>query len=75
MSVHHISMHADEELRRLSRSDLRPVRLRDFKAACKAQKPSVQPEEIQRYVAYDAKHGAQQAQAHGAGASQSSDEW
>jgi Vps4 C terminal oligomerisation domain len=44
----------------LTERDLRPVALRDFRAACQAQKASVQPAEIERYITYDAKHGARQ---------------
>jgi len=42
----------------LTEDDLRAVNLRDFKAACKAQKASVHPDEIQRYVEYNSRHGA-----------------
>eukprot|EP00892_Ulva_mutabilis_P010011 jgi/Ulvmu1/7382/UM036_0042.1 len=42
----------------LTEDDLRAVKLRDFKAACKAQKASVHPDEIQRYIEYNARHGA-----------------
>jgi SpoVK/Ycf46/Vps4 family AAA+-type ATPase len=42
----------------LTPADLRPVTLRDFAAAARVQRPSVAPEEVARYEAYDAKHGA-----------------
>ena len=44
----------------LTERDLRPVQLKDFRLACQAQKASVHPAEIERYIAYDAKHGARQ---------------
>lgn len=47
-------------VRDLTESDLRPVQLRDFRVACQAQKASVHPDEIERYIIYDGKHGARQ---------------
>ena len=42
----------------LTPADLRPVTLRDFAAAARAVRPSVEPGEVARYEAYDEKHGA-----------------
>lgn len=42
----------------LTPADLRPVVLRDFAAAARAVRPSVEAGEVARYEAYDAKHGA-----------------
>ena len=46
------------------------MQLKDFRAACQAQKASVHPDEIERYTAYDGKHGARQLVAADEG-----DEW
>lgn len=61
----------------LTEADLRAVKLRDFKAACKAQKASVHPDEIQRYIEYDTRHGASLQHAGGVqdAKSSSGDEW
>lgn len=48
---------------KLKPADLRPLKLRDFRAACQAQKASVHAAEIERYVKYDAQHGARHAAA------------
>ena len=42
----------------LKEKDLRPVCLKDIKKATKAQKASVQKEEVERYEEYNRKHGA-----------------
>eukprot|EP00798_Chlamydomonas_sp_ICE-L_P019919 gene19919-26623_t len=42
----------------LSEEDLRPVQLRDFQIAAKAQKASVHPSEVVRYEDYNERHGA-----------------
>ena len=42
----------------LTAADLRPVVLRDFAAASRVARPSVEPGEVKRYEEYDAKHGA-----------------
>ncbi|KAK2076635.1 hypothetical protein QBZ16_005395 [Prototheca wickerhamii] len=42
----------------LRERDLRAVGLRDFRLAARCQRPSVQPEEVQRYELYNARHGA-----------------
>jgi hypothetical protein len=44
----------------LTEADLRPVLLKDFRVACAAQKASVHPDEVARYIEYDARHGARQ---------------
>lgn len=46
------------DISNISESHLRPVRLLDFKMAARAQKPSVDPSEIEHYEIYDAKYGA-----------------
>ena len=50
-------------VKQLREEDLRPVRLKDFKDASKAQKASVSAAEVERYAAYDVKHGASYANA------------
>ena len=42
----------------LQETDLRPVNIRDFAIAAKAQRASVEAKEIVRYEEYNAKHGA-----------------
>jgi len=42
----------------LKEGDLRPVVLKDFAAAAKVQKASVQTEEVKRYAEYNERHGA-----------------
>ncbi|KAL3148591.1 hypothetical protein ABBQ38_014021 [Trebouxia sp. C0009 RCD-2024] len=42
----------------LSEADLRPVVLKDFQMAAKAQRASVEPAEVVRYEEYDSRHGA-----------------
>ncbi|GAB4816920.1 hypothetical protein N2152v2_003966 [Parachlorella kessleri] len=42
----------------LQAEDLRPVVVRDFQMAARAQKASVEPKEIVRYEEYNEKHGA-----------------
>lgn len=57
----------------LQARDIRPVVLRDVREATKAQKASVHPDEITRYIEYDKKHGAQRAPAQGG--DDDDDEW
>ena len=45
----------------VSEDALRPVRIRDFQVAARAQKPSVHPSEIAQYIEYNEKHGAKMA--------------
>ena len=47
----------EAEVARLDAKDLRPVNLRDFKVASRAQRATVSAEEITRYETYNAKHG------------------
>lgn len=42
----------------LQEEDLRPVVIRDFAMAAKAQRASTEPSEITRYEIYNEKHGA-----------------
>ncbi|KAL4434129.1 hypothetical protein ABPG75_000570 [Micractinium tetrahymenae] len=49
----------------LTADELRPVVLRDFQMAARAQKASVEPVEIERYERYNEKHGAKLAGAGG----------
>ena len=49
---------AAKQLGALTAADLRPVVLRDFAAASRVARPSVEPGEVKRYEEYDAKHGA-----------------
>ncbi|CAG9464841.1 unnamed protein product [Pedinophyceae sp. YPF-701] len=42
----------------LSEGDLRAVNVKDFQLAARAQKASVAPEEVTRYIEYNEKHGA-----------------
>ena len=42
----------------LQEQDLRPVVVRDFAIAAKAQRASTEPSEILRYEEYNEKHGA-----------------
>ncbi len=58
----------------LKEADLRPVCLKDVKKATKAQKASVQKEEVERYEEYNRKHGASYA-AEESEASGDDDEW
>jgi hypothetical protein len=60
---------------KLTEEDLRPVQLKDFRMACQAQKASVHPDEIQRYIEYDAKHGAQLARNSIAVSAGNDDDW
>jgi hypothetical protein len=46
----------------LQEGDLRPIVLRDFQAAARAQRASVEPGEVVRYIQYNAKHGARFAE-------------
>lgn len=59
----------------LQARDIRPVVLRDVREATKAQKASVHPDEITRYIEYDRKHGAQRAPPKGEGGEDDDDEW
>ncbi|KAL0044511.1 hypothetical protein WJX82_010236 [Trebouxia sp. C0006] len=43
-------------LAQLSEADLRPVNLKDFQMAAKAQRASVEPAEVVRYEEYDSRH-------------------
>ena len=45
-------------LQTLRDDDLRPVVLRDFALAARAQRASVEPAEILRYEQYNERHGA-----------------
>jgi len=47
-----------KQLGSLTAADLRPVVLRDFAAASRVARPSVEPGEVKRYEEYDVKHGA-----------------
>ena len=47
-----------ERVAELSAADLRPVVRRDFAAAARAARASVGADEVARYEAYDARHGA-----------------
>mmetsp|Transcript_14478 Transcript_14478/g.39206 ORF Transcript_14478/g.39206 Transcript_14478/m.39206 type:complete len:493 (-) Transcript_14478:596-2074(-) len=57
-----ISQHGSA-VQQLVEADLRPIRLRDFQLASKAQKASVTREEVHRYLEYDARHGAKYVEA------------
>jgi SpoVK/Ycf46/Vps4 family AAA+-type ATPase len=50
----------------LREADLRPVALRDFAAAARAQRASVEAGEVARYEEYNARHGARFADEEGA---------
>ena len=56
---------AQQRLGALTAADLRPVVLRDFAAASRVARPSVEPGEVRRYEEYDAKHGARYSSADG----------
>ena len=58
---------AQKRLGALTAADLRPVVLRDFAAASRVARPSVEPGEVKRYEEYDAKHGARYCAADGGG--------
>lgn len=58
----------------LAESDLRPVNLRDFQLAAKAQRASVTHAEIVRYEHYNDKHGAKYV-GEGEGAEEELEEW
>ena len=45
------------DVERLTAGDLRAMVLRDFVMASKAQKATVSPDEIKRYLEYNSKHG------------------
>ena len=47
-----------QEVENLNEADLRPMVIKDFVMASRAQKATVSPGEIQRYLEYNAKHGA-----------------
>ena len=47
----------ESDVARLSEKDLRPVVIRDFAVASRAQRATVSEEEIQRYSLYNSKHG------------------
>ncbi|KAI8471719.1 MAG: P-loop containing nucleoside triphosphate hydrolase protein [Monoraphidium minutum] len=57
-----------ERVAQLRGEDLRPVRLRDFQAAAKAQRASVTTAEIARYEQYNDRHGAKYVPLSAAGA-------
>ncbi|KAF6255419.1 fidgetin-like protein 1-like protein [Scenedesmus sp. NREL 46B-D3] len=69
-----------EAVATLSDADLRPVRVKDFQHAAKAQRASVTTAEIERYEAYNDRHGAkyvlQQQEGHaGDGPESDDDDW
>ncbi|WIA20132.1 hypothetical protein OEZ85_005982 [Tetradesmus obliquus] len=69
-----------EAVATLSDADLRPVRVKDFQHAAKAQRASVTSAEIERYEAYNDRHGAkyvlQQQEGHaGDGPESDDDDW
>jgi len=67
---------SEEAVAALQEADLRPVHLRDVKKATKAQKASVQIEEVKRYEEYNRKHGASYTSAdEGEGSSDDDDGW
>lgn len=51
----------------LHEDDLRPVVVRDFQAAARAQRASVEPGEVVRYEQYNERHGAKALAAPGGG--------
>eukprot|EP00879_Flechtneria_rotunda_P031822 GHRR01034818.1.p1 GENE.GHRR01034818.1~~GHRR01034818.1.p1 ORF type:complete len:137 (+),score=40.57 GHRR01034818.1:282-692(+) len=57
--------------------DLRPVRLKDFQHAAKAQRASVTAEEITRYEEYNERHGAKYVlgQQEGRDCEESDEDW
>ncbi|KAK9817994.1 hypothetical protein WJX72_005483 [[Myrmecia] bisecta] len=59
----------------LSEADLRPIVLRDFQMAAKAQRASVEPAEVARYIEYDAKHGARYVAAGSTAETMDEDDW
>lgn len=62
----------------LQEQDLRPVVVRDFAIAAKAQRASTEPSEIVRYEEYNAKHGAkivQDSNDEGRGMDEDDDGW
>jgi fidgetin-like protein 1 len=63
----------------LQETDLRPVILRDFAMAAKAQRASVEPAEVRRYEIYNEKHGAKIVDNDGNGADaanvEADDDW
>lgn len=61
-------------LAQLSEADLRPVNLKDFQMAAKAQRASVEPAEVVRYEQYDSRHGARYVDANAAAADMD-EEW
>ncbi|DBA92638.1 hypothetical protein WJX77_003832 [Trebouxia sp. C0004] len=61
-------------LAQLSEADLRPVILKDFQMAAKAQRASVEPAEVVRYEEYDSRHGARYVDADAAAADMD-EEW
>ncbi|KAA6417740.1 MAG: fidgetin 1-like, partial [Trebouxia sp. A1-2] len=61
-------------LAQLSEADLRPVILKDFQIAAKAQRASVEPAEVVRYEEYDNRHGARYVDA-SAAAADMEEEW
>eukprot|EP00775_Hariotina_reticulata_P005200 gene5200-5438_t len=68
-----------EQVAALSDADLRPVRLKDFQHAAKAQRASVTPAEILRYEEYNERHGAkyvlQQQEGQEEADSEGDDDW
>jgi Vps4 C terminal oligomerisation domain len=64
-----------EGLAQLSESDLRPVVLRDFQLAARAQKASVTPGDLTRYEAYNALHGARYVDPSEAQAMDGEEDW
>jgi len=49
---------AGAQVASLQEKDLRPVVIRDFAIAAKAQRASTEPSEVLRYEEYNDKHGA-----------------
>jgi len=69
-----VAMHGSR-VAELREEDLRPVVLRDFQMAARAQKASVAPEEVLRYVEYDQKHGARYVEGDGADVEGEEEDW
>ncbi|KAK9838347.1 hypothetical protein WJX81_006435 [Elliptochloris bilobata] len=59
----------------LSEADLRPVNLRDFQVAARAQRASVEPSEVVRYEEYDRRHGARYVAPGSDAAAMDEDNW
>ena len=59
----------------LSDADLRPVTLRDFQMAARAQKASVSEAEVQRYIVYNNLYGARAAGGVDVDGAEDEEEW